>query len=305
MEVIGKGVVQDFSLESFESHLIRKKKYGAVGNYIPLLKKFEDHLVTNGKNLDTFNAADVEEFASKFEKPSTANVFLAAIRSYLSFRVANTLDVESYFYEDRRFHAVRDLVSYRKVPRELKKFSLSPDEVRELFEEILSKPKWQDGFFSGVVCLFYFGWRPEEATYNFVNALEFRPKKRYMKIKTAKTGNERLLPWAEPISPHIKNWRKLAEAVVTKWKRYREYLTKNLKTVKKIGGIRVTAKVARRTFETQMRKAGVEQWMINFLLGHAAKIPDRYSDYYELLEDLREPMEEKHYLLEVLEEFSW
>lgn len=62
----------------------------------------------------------------------------------------------------------------------------------------------------------------------------------------------------------------------------------------------VTAKTARITFETQMKKAGVEQWKIDFLMGHAVKIPDIYSDWMELLDELREVMEQKHYLLEVI-----
>ena len=51
-----------------------------------------------------------------------------------------------------------------------------------------------------------------------------------------------------------------------------------------------------------MRKAGVEQWAINFILGHTTSIPDVYTDWDELREKLRDIMVNKHYMIPILGE---
>ena len=289
-------------IDKFAEHMHKKGKHTAAYLYAWALKKFENHLVAQGKDLSSFTVADVSEFINSFDNPHSANTFVKAVRAYLAYRVS-TAPPESYIYEDQRYHSVRDLITYRKIPKRIQKISLRPEEVRELLDKVYSRGEFRDGFYSGVVCLFYFGWRPGEAIANFANA-EVRFKQRFMKIVTAKTQNERVMPWAKEVDSHVRTWHKEAKRIAEKYVRYREYITKNLRTCGKVARIRVTAKTARRTFQTQMRKAGVEEWMIDFLLGHATTIPDIYSDYLELLEDLREPMERRHYLLRVLSEFQ-
>ena len=66
-------------------------------------------------------------------------------------------------------------------------------------------------------------------------------------------------------------------------------------------GIEITAKTARKTFETQMRNLGIEQWKINFLLGHAVDIPSIYTDWTQILFELRKIIETKHYMRSILE----
>jgi len=259
--------------------------------YYYLLRDFEEWLKQEERNLDTFTPADVEEFMSNLNK-GTANVFLAAIRRYVKFRVSMA-DDSSFVREDRRYHALEE-IKYRKIPQKIEKKSLTPEKVAKLIKLTEDNPVLQ----SAVVTSFYFGWRPIEATEKFKRAM-IKWDKRYMILQTAKSGNERLLPWHPSITPYLKTWyRSLDEILMLK--NHDEWLTKKLKHYQKPLHFPVTAKTARRTFETQMKKQGIEQWKIDFLMGHAVKIPDVYSDWMELLDDLREVMEQKHYLLEVI-----
>ena len=265
------------------------KKIGEQYGY--LLRNFEEWLKQRGRNLDDFSATDVEEFMQKLNR-GTANVFLAAVRKYARFR-ASIADDSSFVFEDRRYHALEE-IKYRKIPRRIEKKSLTPEEVRKLIELTEDDVVLQ----AGVVTAFYFGWRPIEAIEKFHNA-KIRWNKRYMVLQTAKSGDERLLPWHRAITPYLKTWhRSLGEILMLR--NYDEWLTKKLKAYQKPLGFPVTARTARRTFETQMKRAGVEQWKIDFLMGHAVRIPDVYSDWTELLDDLREVMEKQHYLLGVI-----
>jgi len=269
-----------------------KKSGRVVGKtYGYLLKDFDKWLVDKGKNLDTFTPSDVEEYLQSLNI-STANVFLAGIRQYVKFRVSIAND-SSFIQEDRRLHALEG-IKYRKIPRKIEKKSLKPEEVKKLIELTEDDLVLQ----AGVITSFYFGWRPIEATEKFHNA-KIKWNERYMILKSAKSGNERLLPWHPIITPYLKIWNNnLKEIIILR--HYDEWLTKKLKRYQKPLKFPVTAKTARRTFETQMKKTGVEQWKIDFLMGHAVKIPDIYSDWVELLDELREVMEKKHYLLEVI-----
>jgi site-specific recombinase XerD len=260
--------------------------------YYYLLREFEKWLGDRGTNLDTFAANDVEGFMSQLNK-GTANVFLAAIRKYAKFRVGMA-DNSSFVFEDRRYHALEE-IKYRRIPQKIEKKSLTPEEVAKLIELTEDDPVLQ----SGVICLFYFGWRPIEATEK-LNRAKIKWEKRYMIIKTAKSQNERLLPWHSLITTHLKTWHKSLDEILL-LRNYDEWLTKKLKNYQKPLGFPVTAKTARRTFETQMKKRGIEQWKIDFLMGHAVRVPDVYADWTELLDELREVMERKHYLLGVLQ----
>jgi len=277
-------------LQAFIKHLNSTGRKIAE-QYHYLLKDFEIWLASRGRNLDDFTPADVEEYMGNLNR-GTANVFLAAIRRYARFRVSMA-DDSSFIQEDRRYHALEE-IKYRKILYRIEKKSLTPEEVKKLINLTEDDVVLQ----AGVVCLFYFGWRPIEATEKFHNA-KIRWDKRYMILQTAKSGNERLLPWHESMTPYLKAWHRGLDEILA-LKNHDEWLTKKLKAYLKPLGFPVTARTARRTFETQMKKAGVEQWKIDFLMGHAVRIPDVYSDWTELLDDLREVMERRHYLLGVI-----
>lgn len=281
------------TMDHFIQTLEKKRGEKSVAKpYKHLLRKFESWLTSQGKTIDDFTATDVELFMSEL-KPSTANVFLSGIREYARFRVDNAPN-EYYVWEDRRYHSLQSIRPLRN-PRKIRKESLTPAEVARL----LDLTSDYEPLHAGTVCLFYFGWRPVEATVNLADA-EISWKKRYIKLRTAKAGHERLLPWAEEITPYLRAWRGFVKSKLVKYRYPEEWLSKRLKLLSRLFDVSVTAKTGRKTVETQLRKAGVEQWMINFLLGHSVKIPDIYSDWVELLEDLRGVMEERHYLLELI-----
>jgi site-specific recombinase XerD len=276
--------------DTFIDHLVASGRKIAE-SYGCLLRNFEEWLKQRERNLDTFTPADVEEYMSNLNK-GTANVFLAAIRKYAKFRVSMAND-GSFVFEDRRYHSLEE-IKYRKIPQKIEKRSLTPEEVAKLIELTEYDPVLQ----SAVVTTFYFGWRPIEATEK-LNRARIKWDKRYIILQTAKSGNERLLPWHPLITSYLKAWYRSLDEILS-LRNYDEWLTKKLKHYQKPLHFPVTAKTARRSFETQMKKQGTEQWKIDFLMGHAVRVPDVYSDWTELLDEFREPMEEKHYMIEVI-----
>lgn len=280
------------SIEAFTEHIKMQRGWRTAKPYYYTLKKFEEFLDRRGKTIDEFTVVDVEEFMATLV-PRSANVFLSAIRRYAKWRAQNAITNEQFIFEERR---VMGLYNVRpvKVPRRVQKVSLSLDELAQLLGAVYDNPE----LYTATVVFFYFGWRPIEATVHFRQA-QITWKDRYMILQTAKARHERILPWAREVDPYIREWHRLTGRIV-RYDRPEEWYTKNIKPVGRALGLRITAKTARKTFETQMRKAGIEQWKINFLMGHTTTIPDIYSDWTELLEDLRVVMEREHYLLRVL-----
>ena len=278
--------VQDF-IQTLEA---RRGPKSVAKPYKYLLRRFEECLLSKGKTIDSFTATDVELFMSQLP-PSTANVFLNAVRQYARFRVNNATD-ENYVWEDRRYHSLQSIRPLR-VPRKIKKEALTEEEVKML----LDLTSEDEPLHSGIVCLFYFGWRPVEATVKLREGT-VNWKERYLKIETAKAKHERLLPWAEEITPYLRTWYEFVKRMKHKYPE--EWLTKHLKAYNGFFSTNVTAKTARKTFETVMRKTGIPQWQISFLLGHRVDVSFVYTDWSQLLNQLRIVMEEKHYLLRVL-----
>lgn len=268
--------------------------------YYYQLKHFGEFLAEEGYDLHNFTTDLVEEYM-RVLKPSVSDVFLAAVREYCKYRTSRVSD-EHYLKESRRYHDLT-MIKGRKKGRKVEKKGLTQEELMHFFDFIED-----DRLFTAATLSFYYGWRPSEGTLHFSNA-RFFDRDRYMVILTSKTLDERILPWAEKMGPYIKKWRSAVKdinglAAPQKW------FTGRLKSIdnkmKKKGVIpndmKITAKTARNTFKTQMRIAKIEEWKAMFIMGHTVKIPDIYTDWTDpqLLEDLREPMEDKHYLLKIL-----
>jgi len=49
-----------------------------------------------------------------------------------------------------------------------------------------------------------------------------------------------------------------------------------------------------------MTKKGLNQWMINFWLGHKGKVPDIYKDKTMLMEDLKKEVWARHPIIKLL-----
>jgi hypothetical protein len=54
--------------------------------------------------------------------------------------------------------------------------------------------------------------------------------------------------------------------------------------------------MARKTFQTAMRLQKVDEWKIDYLLGHTGRIPGIYTDWTMMVEDMREVMDGGHYI---------
>jgi len=281
------------SVKPFIQYLKSQRDTDTVKTYYQMLKGFAKYLNEKGKKLDDFTPIDVEMYMSTL-KPRTANVFLSAIRRYARFKASMAIDQDSFIYEQRRMNSLYN-IKPKKIKKVIKKEALSTSEVGKLLDLVRhDKP-----LYIATVFHFYFGMRPVEAVTHFVKGkIDWNNK--YMIIVTAKAGHERILPWAEVLDPYIRGWYTLAKNIA-RYRRPQEWYTKHIRLYSKQMNVRLTAKTARKTFETQMRKRGVEQWKINFLMGHTVDIPSIYTDWTEVLEELREVMEEEHYLLDLLE----
>ena len=285
--------VIEVSVEAFIEHVRMQRGWKTAKPYYYTLKKFESWLQDKGKTIDEFTVPDVELFMSGLV-PRTANVFLSAIRRYARWRAENAITTEEFILEQRRLMGLYN-VRPVKVPRQIRKEALSIDELAKLLDAVREDPV----LYVATVVHFYFGWRPIEGTVHFMEA-QIHWNERYMILKTAKAKHERILPWAEEIDGYVREWYKIMKRLI-KYKHPEEFYTKHIKPIaENVLGFKITARTARKTVETQFRKRGIEQWKIDAILGHTTKIPDIYSDWTELLEDLRVIMEEKHYLLEVL-----
>ena len=281
------------SVEAFVEHVKAQRGWRTAKPYYFTLKKFERYLHNRGKTIDEFTVPDVEAFMSELS-PRTANVFLSAIRRYARWRAENAGTTEEFMLEQRRLMGLYNVRPVR-VPRQIRKEALSIDELAKLLDAVREDPE----LYAATVVHFYFGWRPIEGTVHFMEA-QIHWDERYMILKTAKAKHERILPWAEEVDEYLRRWYRTVKRVVH-YSFPEEFFTKRIKPVaENVLGFRVTAKTARKTVETQFRKRGIEQWKIDAILGHTTKIPDIYSDWTELLEDLRVVMEKSHYLLEVL-----
>jgi len=282
------------SIDDFVEYLRIQRDTDTAKTYQHMLKGFEEYLRGQGKTLDDFTPLDVETYMAQL-KPATANVFLASIRKYAKFRVSMALDMQEFYFESRRETALYN-IRPRKITRKIRKQALTIEELEKLLELTKQDPK----VYIATMFHFYFGMRPVEATISFVEG-DIKWGDRYMIIRTAKTGHERILPWSREMDYYVSEWYSIADKIVSKRKRPQEWYTKHLKPYARAMSIEITAKTARKTFETQMRNLGIEQWKINFLLGHTVKVPDLYTDWTQILFELRKIIETKHYMRSILE----
>jgi integrase len=278
----------EFTLERFFSSQVIKK---INTPYYYALNNFDKHLHEIGKSLDTFTPSDVELYMSNMNSPNSAKVYLTAIRKYALWRAQNVATSEEYLMENRRFVGLK-LIKPPKIIRKIEKKALTIEELKTL----LDATKYSYPLYSATIVHFYFGARPIELSKYIVDA-KIDLKNRYMIIKTAKNENDRILPWSKEVHEYVKFWINYVNSLLVHYKHPQEWYTKNIKSYSKKNNLPLTAKTGRRTFETQMRKMNIEQWKIDALLGHTSKIPDVYTDWTMLLDELREVMDEKHYMM--------
>ena len=150
-----------------------------------------------------------------------------------------------------------------------------------------------DLLYSAAVVQFYFGARPVELAH-WLRSAKIDWNKRSMIIMTAKTHRERFLAWHEKITPHLNKWySSLPVSEGSKW------ITRKLGKYS-IDGMKITAKTGRKTIQTQFRLAGVDDMYTDMILGHVSrtsKIGDIYTDFEQFDAQIRDVMENKHFML--------
>jgi len=290
----------------------------ALRGYVRWLRsKFRREREVDELTLEDLKPMYVESFLSRYKNSYTFNAYLSAFRSLARFAQKELIPttVEEFMYL-HRFVAGIDMIKDREVPKYFSREALSEEELEELLVAVAE----DEMLFSATVVHFYFGARPIELAQRYVEVkLELNRVGELVKrhgramvdfescivcMPVAKTRTRvKVLPF-RPIADHFELWLSNIDEVL-KYARGRanEWYTKHIKPYSERLGFPVTAKTGRKTFETMMRMRGVEQWKIDYWLGHSTSIPDIYTDYNLLLPEIEKSIVGNHYLLEVLERF--
>jgi len=292
--------ITEVSIEKFCDNLVLNDRKPAARVYGFALRGFERWLESINKNINNFTSSDFERYFSSIKNARTANLFRAAVKSYLKYR-AGSLEFgdSSVIIETQRISQI-DLVRNKRFNGAFHKVSLNPEEMKVFLEE-LSNSNLNSLVYSFALLEAYFGARPIELEYHLKFA-KINWKDRSMYLKTAKMGETvRFLAWDKRITPYLKH---VYESPAVTYPG--SYLTKNLRAWQKhrsqplFKDIIVTAKTMRKTFQTQQRLLGTPDIFIDSVLGHVSRsssIGDVYTDKTELMEPIRKLMLEDHYMI--------
>ena len=292
--------IAEVTIDDFCDNLVSNDRSPAARVYGFALRGFEKWLESINKNINNFTSSDFERYFSSIKNARTANLFRAAVKSYLKYR-AGSLEFgdSSVIIETQRISQI-DLVRNKRFNGAFHKVSLNPEEMKVFLEE-LSNSNLNSLVYSFALLEAYFGARPIELEYHLRSA-KINWKDRSMYLKTAKMGETvRFLAWDKRITPYLKH---VYESPAVTYPG--SYLTKNLRAWQKhrsqplFKDIIVTAKTMRKTFQTQQRLLGTPDIFIDSVLGHVSRsssIGDVYTDKTELMEPIRKLMLEDHYMI--------
>ena len=280
------------SIEDYLRYLVLNGREPSARTYGALLRGFEGWLLQRERDITNYLTTDVETYKRQLgiRNANTANTFLAAMRGYQRWRTGSLpLTSAMIMPETQRVNQLQLVTRERKQPVYGKKTATAA-EVHDLLLK-MARDRLDPVVYSGVVLHFYFGARAVELAHNLAFA-QIDWDDRSMLIQTAKTKAWRYLAWHEAITPFLMTW--YDEIPVP---RPDTWLTSRIKNYS-VGGLRVTTKFGRRTFETEQRLLGVPQDLIDAILGHTnARIGDVYMDWTALQSDIRDVMETRHYML--------
>jgi len=256
--------------------------------------------------IDDLSFENVSYYLQTLNSPYTYNAFLAACRSFAKYvRFSwrpRTLDEQFIKYD---FYDAIYSIPYKSIPESVKS-AITVDQLATLLEATKSKPL----LYSATVVHFYTGARPVELARPFrFGTIDLNAKKlpkcvvdlrqSVMTIETAKREDAvRLIP-IDGIERHVKVWFRNID-VVTRFCRPRMWYSVQIQPYAEELGFKVTAKTARRTFDTEMTMRGVEEWEIKYWMGHKGSITDEYRDFTKLVSKLRDDIVERHYIFEVV-----
>jgi len=295
--------VLKFRVRDFLDHLERIGKQQASESYYYKFRILANHIGVDIEELshEQISPLVLAECTSKLE-PSTANTLIAAVRSYLKFLKKGAVSDEDYYKYARLYDRLTE-VSYRKIPRVITRKGIGLSNLKLCLEEI----DYDEHLFASTMVHYYLGSRPVELAYEFeegrINLKEERKiaerkidfEQKLIAIITAKTEDERIIPIDNRMVPYFEVWYENLGKVL-RCERPREWLTRRLRNKTPI---KITAKTARQTLETQMRRRW-DQWIVDYWIGHTTKIPDIYTDFVEAIEDIRAEYMPNHYLFDEL-----
>ena len=289
----------DLPSNVFIDHLNETGKKSAAILYGSFLFKFQAWLNKNKRlKLDDTTPVLVEQFLATLNSDSSVNGALAAIRGYFKYKSQSLpMGHPSVIIEMQRLNQI-SMIKPKRKPRIMKKVSLTPVELKK-FLKVFRDSEVSEELYAGVVVLFYFGARSGEMA-GLIAEAEIDLKKRSMKIQTEKTHAERYLSWGPEMDRYMKTWYSLA----SKGLKYPgAWITKRMKQELRSSKIlffdtEITSRTARRTFETQMRIAGVQDIIIRAVLGHTQSgISDVYTDWTQFVPEIDKAMRENHYMI--------
>lgn len=283
-------------------HLITTGKKGAADTYGSLLVSYQRWLrQKKGIGLNDSTVTHLDEYVSELSSDSTVKITVAAVKGYFKHRYSSLpIGDPRVMDEMQRFNQLQ-LLRPKKKRKQLKKISLNATELKQLLAK-MKKAGVSDNLYAGMVVLFYFGARAGEfAHYLHTARVDF--SKHEMILMTEKTLVERYLAWHPTLDPYLETWYKFVMSKAGGLPYPGEWLTKTLKYEMgtrsvDIGGVSVTSRTCRRTFETQMRVLGVQDIIIRAVLGHTdGSMSDVYTDWTEFAPLIKDAMVDSHYMI--------
>jgi integrase len=291
----------EIELTKFKGYLVNSNRVPAAETYVVVLGKFSEWLSTRKKSFRNFTSSDTEEYYRNIPNGNTANTFLGALKSFLKYRIANAESDAVFTSESRKLSQISTI---RTRPRRGKreKVALAEDELIALLSQLRAKPRTprNDLVYSGTILHFYFGARPIELAYwlrtkGVEHPAKIDWKNNRMELWTAKVHFYRVLAWNDAVTPHMKRWCEAIESFSFP----RKWMTQRI-GMYEVNGVHITAKTGRKTVQTQMRLAGVNDFIIDSILGHIShnsQIGDSYTDFELFIPQIEEVMKKKHYML--------
>lgn len=298
-------------ITDFLSHM-QAVKPSAFKLYTSMLRGYAAWLDKSVEALtpDDFRKALIERYIAEelsTKSPYSVNAFVAAIRSFSSYITDN------YYYDDRllRFAMSLRSLKYEEVGRPMKLEALSVEELEMLLAKI-DNPF----LYSATLVHFYFGARPVELAARFKEKkIDLKDVDGFVKehgfwvvdysqqlvlIKTAKSKRRyRIIPLHDSIVEHFRVWNNGIERVLN-YCRPNEWFTNNIWLSAQKAGLNVTAKTARKTFETLMTERKLDIRIARYWLGHKGGIEEVYTDYVQLLDHIKAEVFPRHHVIEIL-----
>lgn len=297
---ISKGDISE--IQRYTTHLRSCHREPSAKVYSSVMSSFAYWLSKRNRTFDTFILTDVQEYFSNIPNIHTANQFLAALKGYMRFRCATVpLNNPKSAMENQRL-AQLSLVNARPKRPNRERKSLTTDELIELLDKIKrgKRAKLAELVYSGTILQFYTGARPVELGYWLQSSGVEHPAKidwdnNEMQLWSAKVNFYRYIPWSSSVTPHLKRWCK----AIPKFAHPNAWLTDHI-GVYTINGLHITSYTGRRTVQTQMRLAGIDDVITNSLLGHVSRnsqMADTYTDFQKFNEKIKSVMLNDHYMI--------